>query len=136
MMRGVSVLLALALPVLGEMSADEVRAKVKEGAQHFRAAMAASDAAAKQEALGKMNDALVAAAGEAKQDAAAASQADAEAGSIDSGDERAMWYYFVCDAYCQVSRWQPALGFINKALAISKKPRYEQKKKEIEENLK
>ncbi len=136
MKRSVIVLLALALPTLAEMSADDVKAKVKEGAQHFRDAMAASDAGAKQDSLGKMNDALVAAAGEDKQDAAAASQVDAEAGSIDNAEEKALFYYFVCDAYCQVSRWQPALGFINKALGLSKKPKYEEKKKEIEGKLK
>ncbi|GEM_PF-3649526 len=136
MMRNLAVLLALAIPLAAEMSADDVKAKVKEGAQHFRAAMAASDQGAKGEALGKMNDALTAAAGEAKQDAAAASQADAEAGALDNAEEKALFYFFVCDAYCQVDHWQPALGFINKALGLSKKPKYEEKKKEIEEKLK
>lgn len=135
MMRGVAVLVALSLSVTAEMSADEVKAKVREGAKHFRDGMAAGDSAVKQEAFTKMNDALVAAAREAKQDAAVASQVETEAGAIDSGDERALFYYFVCDAYCQVSRWQPALRFIQKALALSKKPKYEEKKKEIEAKL-
>lgn len=136
MRRCLAALCALALPLAAEMSADDAKAKVKEAGQAFRGMMAASDKGKKQELYGTMDAALTAVAKEEKQDGAAASQADAEAGAIDSAEHRALWYFFVCDAYCHVERWQPALGWINKALGLSKNDKYAAKKKEIEEKLK
>lgn len=136
MMRGLVVLCVLALPLRAEMSAEEVKGKIKEGAQHFREMMGASNQDDKQKAYAAMNDAFVAAAKEEKQDAAASTQVETEVGSLDSAEVKSALYFFVCDAYCQAERYKPALDYINKAIAQSKKPKYEAKKKEIEDKLK
>ncbi len=136
MYRTLALVLATAMPLLADMSADEVKAKVKEGGDHFRAAMAASDKQQKMAELGKMTEAFTVAFGETKQDAAASAQVEEEAGGIKSADEKALFFFFVCDGYCQLERWKPALDWIEKALALSKNAKYEAKKKEIEDKLK